>query len=639
MDLSNWPQKPLNRQQSLVKFNKRNKQIETILWLLFLSKIIVNLILQCTYLTLQALIEQTKEERAIKLKTTIKWVEDLMVNIGQIHRADGTTGIFFYSICFSSVIVYNLLKLMSGDKSFDLLSKTEVIFFLARPHEDSRMVPKRIYHCIDFMIYSNKNFTKKIIDSLKRKGSDSGSSSDSGESDSKLENIIERYSIFKRNKTIPISHVDCTNRSIHIPLDRLADNLFEKFESKNTYILGDLKNEKSENDFKVLNAGVELIEAMYRQHQYLVKLKSNINKVWPPSRNIHMFRLLKRIGSLIYITYGISAWFSGQLITILAIHLAYSSLQTSSFDPDGRRFNLLDRLQCIEYHIYTYFVMFSYIPDFCVYLVTTIYQLQQLRNLWSQTDRFYEGVKRCEIWQQNYNNNQFSKRGNFTLNEQIKKDLKFECDKNMIELYISYYVFRQEVLSAVKTSETAANQIVACIALAMLPILPYFEHIPTSHWSSLMAVFLVLIIIFNTPFILCAFFNSACNSFAKNAWSLLAFVEGHNHRLYLTSNCASSWSALSKRNINEDDTNGENYYHNRIHSRKRVKRTLDYVYYSKSFITPHSMILWHGLIKGHHVVSKGFVVKLFGTFELNYSGVLKFNHWLVWVSLLTLVYQ
>lgn len=625
MDASNWPRKPLKRQQSLVKLNKRNKRMQTILWLCFLSKIILNLILQCTYLTLQGLIEQTKEDdkRAIKLKAAIKWIEGLMVTIGQIHRADGTTGIFFYSICFASVVVYNLLTLMSGGRFFDFFNRNEVLLFLARPHEDSRMVYGRIHRCIDFMIYSNRNFTKKIVDSLNGKYSDSGSSSDSVESNSNLENVIGEYSMFKRNKTIPNSYVDCTN----------GINLVKKFESKKTYILGDLKNKENQNNFEVSNSEVELIEAMYRQLQYLLKLRSNVNKVWPPSRNIHMFNLLKRIGSLVYITYGVSGWFIGQLITNLAIQLAHSSLATSSFDLEYRNFNLVDRLTCVEYHIYTYFVMFSYIPDFCAYLVTIFYQLQQLKVLWSRTNQFYECLKRCEIRLQTNNSNQHLKTNNFILNGQIKKDLKFECDKNLIELYISYYMFRQEVLSAVKTSETAANQIVACIALSMLPVLAYSKYIPATHWSSLIIVFFVLIMLSNIPFILCAFFNSACNNFARNAWSLIAFVERHNYELYLTSNYTSSSRILRKRN-----DSGEKYYYNKISSRKYAKRSRDYVYQSKSFITPHSMLLWHGLIKSHHLVSKGFVVKLFGIFELNYSGVLKFNHWLVWVSLLTALY-
>lgn len=621
-------------QTSWNKDGGRRRKLMMIYWIYNLVRMILNLILQCTYLNFKRLGEQVEN---LEVASNVKWIENLMVKIGHIHRADAATGIFFYAIYFSNVLTFRVARSLFDRRIIKTFSRNEVISFLLKAGNDNKILTERLNDCLDQMIYSNENFTEKIVN---RVLIDENSDLDLSEL------LIDKGFILNaQNKVVPHSQVNYNFRISH-SINGITGNSFYSSKSSELKLFnieeeGEEKEESTE--FEMISAEAELIEALRKQREFLIKLKINIDKVWPAYRNIHLIMRLKRIGSLTYITYGFVGWFSGQLSTIAGFNMAYSSLATSSFKPEYRRFNLMDRITCAECHIFTYFIIFSYISDFCIYLVSMLYHLQQLRRLWSKTNQFYGNLNRCEIWQKrNNNNNQYLERNDFILNEQIRRDLKFECDKSLIELYIDYYVFRQGAKSVVKISETATNQIVAFVVIAMIPLLAYLNYIPKFQKPSLITIALLVVMFCNPPFLLCAFFDSACNRFAKNVWSILAFIAEHNHHLYQFSKTSKSSTSIFRKNINFNDKSEINHKVSGgglsylLMEQGIKKRVPDYVYYSKSYITPHSMILWHGLVKNHQAVSEGFVSKLYGSFKIDYGGVLRFNHWLVWAWLVTM---
>lgn len=614
--------KVLYGQISWIKNDAKNNKLMVIYYLYNLVRMTTDLILQCAYLNFQGLVEKQSGNLEIsgEVRARSKWIEDLMTSIGQINRAEGATGIFFHAILVSNILTYRIAILLYED-TFDILTKNEFLLRLAKPNEDKRILAERLTNCLDHMIKSNENFTQRIIDRVSI-NKNSESSDLFFDHNTLLKWTIDPYS----NTTYNIKFTPSISRIT----GNFGVSKSNKLGHENNY-----RDDEESVDFEILSAEVELIEALHKQHEYLVKLRSNIDKVWPAYRNIGLIKELKRIGTFTYHIYGILGWFFCQLITSFAIRRAYWSLSTSSFDLENRRFTFVDRLQCAEYHIFAYFVMFAFIPDFCVYLTTTLYHLDHLKGLQSKTNQFYREIKRFEIWQQE-GNNQCLKRSDFILYEQTKRDLKFECDKSLIELYINYSVFRREVRSAVKTSEKSGNQILTFLVIAMLPSLAYFNYIPKAHSSTIGVVVLLTTMIFNIPFLLSAIFDSACNRFAKHTWSIVAFLAGHNYELYLLSKKTMSRNIFKKKN-NDDSSE---FYHSNISSPRRgLKMIPDYVYYSKSFITPHSVFLWHRLIGSHKAVSDGFVSRIFGYLPVSYGGVLRFNHYVVWVSLVILSNQ
>lgn len=617
-------------QTSWIEGYARKSKLFMIYWGYNLIRMMLNLTIQCAYLNFQRFGEQVGElEVTSEFRPRVKWIENLMVNVGQVHRADGAIGIFFYAIYLSNSLTFRIARSLLDKRIVKTFTKDECISFLMKPNDDNEKILKeRLHNCLDRIIFSNENFTKKMVKL--------GPINEVSDLDSSKRLIKKRLILNTQNTIVPHSIYRVTASSVY--LSKSSNSKIFNYEEEE----GEWREDLS--DFEMISAEVELVEALRKQREFLIKLRENIDKSWPAYKNIHSIKRLKRIGSLVYIAYGISGWLIGQFITIVGLNIAYSSLATSSFNLEYRRFTLMDRLTCAEYHIFTYFIMFSYISDFCIYLVTMLYHLQQLRRLWLKTNQFYKEAQRCEMWQQTISNGKYNSivESNFMLSEQIRRDLKFECDKSIIELYIDYYVFRQGAKSVVEISATATNQIVTFVVIAIIPLLANLNYIPKSHKSTLMVIGLHVVMFCNTPFILCAFFDSACNRFAKNAWSIVAFIAGHNQDLYQFSKTNMSSTSIFRRNIDFSDKSGFDHkvvsgglpY---ILTEQSTKRRLpDYVYYSKSYITPHSMMLWHGLVENHPAVSEGFVSKVYGIFKINYGGVLKFNHWLVWAWLVTI---
>lgn len=619
--------KVLTRQTSWVKDDAKKDKMMMIFWLYVLTKLVINLTLQCISLNYQASIEQTKDpEVSSNLKERIRWIEGLMASIGQVHRADGATGIYFYAVFASNTLAFCVARFLFDGKIFDIFTENEFLLLLAKPDEDNEILMKRINSCIDRIICSNENFTKKIID-LVRMNKNSGFN---------LRNSsFEKEILFKQNTMFSNSQMNYKLKLSQFPVNKSIGN---SSESKSANELGFSNDGQEEEelliDFEKISAEVELIEALRKQRQFLIQSKSNIKKLLPAHRDTRMINELKRIGSLTCLFYGILSWLSGQLMATTIFYLAHSSLSTSSLDPKYRSFSLIDRIQGFEYHIIVYFGSFAFIHHTCISLVATFYKLKRLKSLWFKTHQFYQEVKRCESW--HFREDLLSQAGgDFVLIKQSRKDLKFRCDKRLLELYLNYHIFRLEVQSTVKTAKTAASQIIVFVIFAVIPGLAYMEYIPRSHRSILVTIFIFGNMLGNLPFLLCAALDSACNKFAKHTWSILAFVEGHNHHLYSSSKSTPQANIFKRKNID---------HLNKVHFSANILSDddldmLDYVYCSKSYITPHSVMLWHNLARNHKAVSEGFVSKIYGLFKINYSGVLRFNHWIVWIWLVTLTNQ
>lgn len=85
-----------------------------------------------------------------------------------------------------------------------------------------------------------------------------------------------------------------------------------------------------------------------------------------------------------------------------------------------------------------------------------------------------------------------------------RKDLRFECDRKVLELYVNYQIFRDEIRSAVKIANIAANQIVSFLIISLLPSLAFFGYAPKAHIPTLLFVGLSIVMSANIPFLVCA---------------------------------------------------------------------------------------------------------------------------------------
>lgn len=630
----------IERKQNWIREENRSKFM-TFYWVYVFTRLVINQTLQCVYLILQRSSIKRDNNSERTSDENLKLVRKLMIFVGQIHRADGTSGVFFYAVTISIVFIFNLLGIVSNGKIFDVLTSNRMLLFLAEPEKEREIVIEHLKIRLDQAINSNQNFVEQFFRSLIA----NQSFVQKGKKIKICDGGIER----RRHSTIESASSLSLRDQIYYK--KFLPNAYE-FSMKNLNVL--INNKKFSNnndngqptiDFDKLVAGVKLIEALHRQRQHLIELKSNTYSVWPPTRTIDWFHTFQKLGTYAYVHSSILAWFSGQIMAMISFYMGYQTIVDSTvFEPEYRRYTLNERLLCAEYHFFTYMFMFSFIPTFCTYLMTLFYQLWHLKLLWPRMNSIYRRVKYCELWQYN------SYRGlndNFNSIEETRKDLQFECDKKVIELYINYQIFRDEIRLALKIGNTASNQIVSFIIITLVPVLAFFRYVPENHLTTLILIGLAVVMSANIPFLFCSYLTASCNKFARSAWSLVAFAEGHNHRLYEYwkqnySRRPFTNRSVLKKNHNHDENRSYLILENSYQGEEEddgIDKIPDYRYYSKSFISPHSVLLWRRLVEHHQTVSDDFVCKLFGMFKIDYTGVLKFNHWLVWVSILTALYR
>lgn len=594
MDMENGLEEELEsikNEASWIREENRSKFI-TIYWIYIFTRLIISLILQCIYLILkkQSVVQENSQAREVELGNNLKLVQNLMIFFGQIHRADGTTGVLFYSLSISVILTFNLIKIVSGGKIFNVLSGNRMMLFLAKPELEGRIVRRKIGIILDKMIYSNKNFTDRFV-----------------------KYVIKIEGDEKENRH-PLYGASGTNQNP-------VRNSFRDIE-----MLGSQQENSHSEIFNDLAAQLEITEGLLKQRQHLIKLKEYPANIWPPTRNTAWFYKLRNLGALLYIHFSIYVWIFGQIWLSISFYLGYQTVKDSNeFGQENRQYSLKERLLCAEYHFLTYMLMFSFMPTFLTYTINLFYQVAHLKELWPRMNSIYGRVTQCESWL--YHSNQ-NLNNDFKFFKQIKSDLKFECDKKAIELYINYQIFRDEIRLAVRVGSTASNQIVSFLIISLLPNLAFFKYAPESHIPTLLLVGLSIVMSANIPFLICASSNTSCNRFAKGAWSLLAFANGHNFYLYQL--------AMDRTNMGIYRKNHDQYKLSLQYLENQpMKQAPDYGYISESFISPHTMLLWRRLVENHQTVTNDFVCKLFGVFKINYSGILKFNHWLVWVALIS----
>lgn len=88
--------KGVERKKGWLEEHGIKRKIQLIFSLYGLVKLVISLIIQCVYLTLQ---ESSKKkmnsvEEIRQIQENLNWIQNLKVSVGQIHRAHNYSGIF-----------------------------------------------------------------------------------------------------------------------------------------------------------------------------------------------------------------------------------------------------------------------------------------------------------------------------------------------------------------------------------------------------------------------------------------------------------------------------------------------------------------------------------------------------------------
>lgn len=457
-----------------------------------------------------------------------------------------------------------------------------------------RRISRRIDKCLRQVIVSNLWYTKIIT---------------GFESDFYTRQMIDRVQIHDKRKS---SATKLDMRMIDPYMTSMADEIPPSpLNRTETFI----QSEPGRHDD--WHGRLNLAIALSKQIDQLYNLISDKEKIWPPNRNLSWALKMREILTGLYIKLNISMWISTMIFCTAVDNFAIRSLAKSKFgDENYRKVNFQDRIWCADHHFYVYVSAELFYVVFPL-IITSI--LDQVVFLKSFEPKLYNISMRLERLYQWFNNIDASVRQNFHLTEQTKKDLQAECDKEAIELYVSYQLFRDEIKSAIAVVETAAHQIVIAIALTVLPTLAFYKDLPKAESTVLFSLIIMFVLMVDGSLALCAALHAACCRVAKLAWTVVALFEWYNYNQYLLSKKFSSKFRLNEKHIGRGG----------LFSDTKSKPIIDFEFYSHGFVTPHTMLLWRKLVTDYDIVTDDFVCKLYGNFRLNWIGILKLNYWLI----------
>lgn len=553
---------------------------------------LINLALQCTYLGLQKTYSNEsnfQEKQLIEIR--IRHILDLMLDFGQIHREVGTIGVFYYAAIVAGTTVFYMIRVLSCGKFFDYSKGNSFLKFLSNPRDEEDRVSKRIDSYIERIVQSNMNFTEAII----RRNSSFGG--------------------FVMKQLHPNDLFHFVTKPIEPRRKEISKTSFGR-----ASFLTKFKNQTFFNNW---SSEALVVDELTKQREYLNYLAENQNLIWPSNRTLSAETSLKSFWFLIYLCVNIFYWSLGQLCSVFALILSSTSVNRCKWGEKYQKFTPKDKISLADYQMFVFVsIDFFFIP--ITILITGIKdQIEHLQSLKPKVEKIYEHTKRLEYWNNNLIDHSIDQ---IKLIEKESRNLRFKCDKESIELYLRFQLFRDDVKGLINIAQTCANQYFIFIFLTLSPVVAYYQDISGMQIGMPTFVLFTLMISINIAFWLCAALHSACSKISKRAWSFIAFAEGYNQNIDMKEQLTISNQMSSSSHANS--LNGICY--------GQDLREFDFEYYSRCPISPHTVMLWRRLVADYNLLTDNFVSKLFGIFRIDYTGILRFNYWLMSIALFTL---
>lgn len=581
---------------------------------LFTARTLINFILQCTYISVKSSPDDIKTFDHDKNATLLR-IEDLMVKFGQVYRAAGTPGLFYYSAYLSALIFYYFPKIISNATVFDYINDNSLISYLTGPILENRRISQRIDSCLNQIINSNINFMRSINEQgiLRTFYKDI-----QGNQNNKPYGIDLLEKIYHPQEAVPETLLP--NRGVNLrrkakTISAAGDKLLLNYKNSLAY-----EKQKFNYDRRIAKSTLE--NSLKQQLSYLTTLGAYKWKIWPPNRRPIWARNIKQSWLKLYHTMTICCWFVGQLSLTYANRSSSELLIGNSGDRDVKSLTIFDRLLYTETHIFVFFLTDWVATPVTVLIVCVLDQLKYLSSLKPKISKIYERTRRLE--------RDYFGHKNFKLNEQLRKDLQLECDKEAIELYISYHICREDTHSTIEVAQQVMNQCLTNVAVSLIPMLVFYKEIPEEIFSGFQIILLTFMLTLNGSFCICASLHADCSKVAALAWNFVAFAEGHNCDMYISSR--QNYSILKKAL----DTSMDSFVSGDIGTYGPNEIEVDCEYYSGSSINPHTVLLWRRLVKNHEFLRDKLVCKLYGKFKIDYNGILKFNFWFISFVLLSI---
>lgn len=591
---------------------------------------ILGIILQAKLLIVTQNLARDVDNPEIKIEM-IK-ILDLMLLTGQLFRGCGAIALCYNSIIAAGFIVYCLPNVIQALRVFDYSKESGSVAFFMEPDKETERTGLKIDKILNNIIESNMNLTKVVINKL--------------DEDHYLGNNelptekADCFSLAKKREKLDDSNgeefflklIDHQNASSQIK--QRGSLAFSKEQNDSTHSKNIKPFIKDHSRNKISNFGsiaaTIFLVSLQDQLEYLIKLKHNKRRIWPSNRNANWAKTIKLLGTLLNLVWLISMWLFSQFVSYLGVISSFEFIKSSGFGANYQRVTLMDRLMGSNVFLVGYFSVLMSCKPCRILFVTFLdmiehfyfikskigelnYKLYCLRSESNLIDhnRLYITMKEYEL---------------------TKKVLYQECDKSVVELYICYRIFKDELKSGMRLAQGVLSQTVSFNLIVVGPTLPFMSFILIGNAGLVAIAVTILIFIAESTLTVCGAIHAYCLKYSRRIWSFIAFAEGYNLDTF---NHISHFNQL--KIFRKLYPINPSIFHN-IGNNKSNKYDFepDFDYHSQSFITYHTMFLWRQLATHEALIHDHSIVKLYGFLEVDYRSIIKYNYWIFSVILLVL---
>lgn len=547
-----------------------------------------HLLLACLYFILKGsnCNENGELVNAQNSTSLLKIIQRAMVYVGQIHRQEALSGVLHHSVLFASVMNLYLIKKLSNGKLLAEGCDDGFVKFLNKTDEVCEQISKEFDQCLGQLIESSLVFNRVIL-----RGNDEC-----------LEE--EEHNIISTKMTLS----DYLERKKTFRAPWNSNKPLLNFKNA--------QNSPSFND-KINFSRSVIAEFSTQQIHHLTKLAFSKEKVWPSNRTNAWASKFKMITIVCFNLSSILGWLIGEVASLLMIHRAYNHINQQT--KLGEAFGLADRLVSVNHILYTYFATSWFVATLLIPVLDAVDQIKETNSFEPRLNKLRYKVQQLHQVQDIIDSGRhYTELNNLKL---IRNGLKFECDHEAIEFYVSYHLFRNNIKG---TIELAQSYLTRNITFGLLVILPpiglyKYEALKCSDLSSSEQTIPLLVSFAGIVFVACNIFlwigsylNGSCVRLYKCIWPIVAMAEEYTSTHYASNQ--QSQSTL------EDDL-----------SQERPPEISSHEYYSASPIAPHTVMLYRRLIYNESHIMDNSVVKLqlYNSFKVNYTGLVKFNFWII----------
>lgn len=539
------------------------------------------------------------ESEAIKLL-------DLMLVIGQIFRGCGAVGICYYSIIAAAMLVYCLPAAIPKLNLFDYLSGNRSIEYLIAPEVASKEACLRLDKFLENVIESNINIRAIVLGNVNEKDSlahvrrsckldslfDGLHENIDGNFDRSIKNQCEEYSGLRGSqKIIERRSEQFMNHSGFTGLSKLGGRSCCSIRKR------------------------RFLNILRDQFQYLATLRSKKHEIWPSIRNLEWANSIKLSWKIFQMICLIGMWCFGQIVTFIGVVSSLDLIKSSNFGAKYQEVTFMDRLAGFNMFIITYICVSASMGPNLICYTSILDLIKHFTLIKSKVNQFRYKLSELDCMQ----NRQYSKHVIIGRYYQSEKNQYFDYDKSAIELYINYLIFRDEMKASIKILGCAATQIVTFAVLVVFCSLPLLRFILRQKVGVVAAIILNVIFLIDCMLLVCGAIRSNCIKYTKRIWNFVAFAEGHNLDAF-------NFIHSSQSRFN---TKSRNYVESSCLVNTEIPYNFDYRYHLHGFISYHTIFLWRQLAIHEDLYPDHFNCKLFGTFDVSLSGILRYNYWVV----------